>query len=147
MARAWAAASPLAIWTPNSTAVPTGSAPSRSSAASVSPSSSSETRNGAPVVLADVVERDDVRMGERGYRARFQLETTAAVGILRVVGGQNLERDVAPQPRVAGAIHLAHSACTNRRDDLIRPEANTGGKTHGYLLGALAPRSGRAGGL
>src|SRR5262249_38724550 len=36
-----------------------------------------------------------------------------------------LERDIAPEFRIMGAIHFAHSACTEQRRDLVRTELST----------------------
>ena len=61
-------------------------------------------------------------MAQRRDDARFALEARER---LRVVGetlGKNLDRDVALQPRVPGAIHLAHSAGAERREHLIGSE-------------------------
>ena len=61
-------------------------------------------------VPADVVQRADVRMIERGHRARLALE---ALPRLRVAGDlrrQHLDRDAAIQPRVPRPIHLPHAA-------------------------------------
>ena len=49
---------------------------------------------------------------------------------LRIGGerlGQDLDRDVAIQLRVARAIDLAHAAGAERRQDLVRAEACAGG--------------------
>ena len=74
------------------------------------------------VLGADVVEHADVGMvaGRRwcGLRARSAAE-------FRVGGemsGQNLDRDDAIEARVAGAIHLAHSAGTERGLNFVRTE-------------------------
>ena len=74
---------------------------------------------------ADVVDRDDVRVVQRPGRLRLLLEAPQAVRVLRVRGGQDLDRDVALQPRVAGAIDLAHPARADRAEDLVRPETGT----------------------
>ena len=42
-------------------------------------------------------------------------------------GRQDLDRDLAPEPRVARAVHLAHAAGAERRDDLVGAEARAGG--------------------
>ena len=47
--------------------------------------------------------------------------------------GQDLERDVAIQLRVARAIHLAHAARAERGKDFVRAEAGAGSKGHGQL--------------
>ena len=35
---------------------------------------------------------------------------------------QNLDRYLAPEPRVSSAIHLAHASRAKERDDLVRAE-------------------------
>ena len=40
--------------------------------------------------------------------------------------GQDLDGDVAIEPRVAGAIDLAHAACPQGGEDLVRAEADAG---------------------
>jgi len=47
-------------------------------------------------------------------------------GIGRRVGRQHLDGDGPRQPRVACAIHLAHSACAERREDFVRTGARAG---------------------
>jgi hypothetical protein len=73
-------------------------------------------------VGANVVDREDVRMGQRGGRTRLLLE---ALQPLRVGGqpcGQNLDGDIAMETGVTGSIDLAHSTCTELADDVIGPE-------------------------
>ena len=50
------------------------------------------------------------------------LETGEPLRILRQPPRQHLERDVAMESGVAGAIHLAHSAFAELGDDVIRPD-------------------------
>ena len=61
------------------------------------------------VVGPDVVERADVRVGQRGNRARFALEPRAEL-LLR-----DLDRNGAAQPRVDGARDVAHTAVITLR--------------------------------
>ena len=68
----------------------------------------------------------DVRMIQRRERLRFALEAGQAIGISRERVGQDLDRDVAIQLRVARAIHLAHAAGADRRGDLVGAEAGAG---------------------
>ena len=49
-------------------------------------------------------------MIERREQTRFASEARAALRIGREVLGQDLDRDVAIEPGVAGAIDLAHAA-------------------------------------
>ena len=65
-------------------------------------------------------------MIERGEDFGFALEAREAVGIVRERVGQDLDRDVALQPRVARAIHLAHAAGAEQRVDFVRAEASAG---------------------
>jgi hypothetical protein len=48
---------------------------------------------------------------------RFTLESTRAVGVADGRVWEDLERDVAIESRIAGAIHLAHAA--DQADDFI----------------------------
>ena len=82
------------------------------------------------VVLADIVERADVRVIEGRDRFGFALESLAAIRVGRGFVGQNLDRDGAIEPAVFRAIHLAHAARAERRDDFIGAEAGAGGKAH-----------------
>jgi hypothetical protein len=70
----------------------------------------------------DPVEVRDVRVVQGRQHPRLALEARQPLGILREEVRQNLQRDVAPQLRVARAIDLAHSACPERRDDLVRTQ-------------------------
>ena len=58
-------------------------------------------------------------MIERGERLRFTLEARQAIGIGREQLGQHLDRDVAVETRVAGAIDLAHAARAEHTGDLV----------------------------
>jgi len=65
-------------------------------------------------------------MIQRREDLRFALESRQALGIGGEQIRQDLDGDVAMQPRVAGAIHLPHAARANGRNDFVRPEASTG---------------------
>ena len=71
-------------------------------------------------MLADVVERADVRMIERRDRAGFALEALGE----RALDG--LDGDVAIEPDVVGAIDVAHAAGSGGVDDFVRSEACAG---------------------
>ena len=60
-------------------------------------------------------------MADRGRRARLLFETPQSVGIGGECRWQDFDCHVAAQPRIAGAIDLAHSASTGQRRDLIEP--------------------------
>ena len=65
---------------------------------------------------------------------RLALEAGQAVGIASEEVGQDLERDVAPEPRVAGAKHLSHATGAERGDDLVGAQFRAGGKGHADAL-------------
>ena len=76
------------------------------------------------------VDGDDVRMIERRDRARFAIEAFEAAGLVGDIRRQDLQRDIAPKPRIARAIDLAHSAGAERGDDFVRGELLTGTEGH-----------------
>ena len=59
---------------------------------------------------ADLVNRNDVRMIERGRGARLLLKAAHAVGLLGKLFEQDFDSEFAAQPFVFGQINLAHSA-------------------------------------
>jgi hypothetical protein len=56
----------------------------------------------------------------------FALEARKAVGISGEDGREDLERHVAIQLRIAGAIDLTHAARADERQDLICAETSAG---------------------
>jgi hypothetical protein len=61
-------------------------------------------------------------MVERREHPRFALEASQPAGICGEDTRQNLERDVAPERRVARALHLAHAACPEQIEDDVRAD-------------------------
>ena len=72
-------------------------------------------------------------MVERGQEPRLALEARHAVAVRRHVVGKDLERDVAPEAFVPGAVDLAHPALAERARDLVRPHTRAGGQ-HGTIV-------------
>ena len=72
--------------------------------------------------LLHAVDLSDVRVVERREGSGLTLETQEPFGVVRDVTGQHLESHVAVKSRIARAIHLAHPAGTEQRDDLVRAE-------------------------
>jgi hypothetical protein len=68
---------------------------------------------GDAVALADVVDRDDVRVVERAGRARFGLESPQPVRIFADSFRKNLQRHLAAQQQVARAVDFTHPARTS----------------------------------
>ena len=81
-----------------------------------------EHEGAAAVALFDPVYRRDVRVVERRQQARFPFEACQPIGIVRERRRQDLDRDVAPQARIAGAIHVAHPAGAEQRPNLVGAE-------------------------
>jgi hypothetical protein len=63
-------------------------------------------------------------MVERGQHLRLALESGEAIPIEREGLGDNLQRDVASELGIARALHLAHTASPEGRDDFVRAEAD-----------------------
>jgi hypothetical protein len=61
-------------------------------------------------VLAEIVDAADVRMIERRSGSRFPLEAIDSRGVVREIRREELERDLASQAEVLGAINHAHAA-------------------------------------
>src|SRR5262249_40942667 len=78
----------------------------------------------------DVVEREDVRVRERGNRLRLALETRERLRILGHPLRQTLDGDVAAEPRVARAVDLAHPSRSQRREDLVGAESSSYPQSH-----------------
>ena len=80
--------------------------------------------------LLDRVDRDDVRVIERGDGAGLALEPLQPLRARGHLGRQHFESDVAAEPRVPRAVDLAHPARADRRDDLVGAEAGAGRQCH-----------------
>jgi hypothetical protein len=83
------------------------------------------------------IDRSDVRMIERSEEARFALKARDPLRIVAEPVGDNLDRDVAAQPGIAGAIDLSHPAGPDGRVDLIQADANAGLERHLLRLGGI----------
>jgi hypothetical protein len=78
------------------------------------------------VLVADVVERADVRVSQSGNRLRLALESLPDLGVGREMGRQNLDRDVPPEPCVFRLVDFAHPACAERRQDFVWTQSRSG---------------------
>ena len=82
------------------------------------------------VGLLHGVDGDDVRMVELGESLRLAAKARQSLRVLRHLGGQDFERDIAAELCIRGAIHLAHSTGAKRRLDLIQTEFRARGESH-----------------
>ena len=70
---------------------------------------------GRPLVRPHVEDRQNVGMVEDPGGARFQLEPVNAFGVVRELGRENLDRHLAAEAAIEGAIDLAHPAGAKQR--------------------------------
>ena len=84
----------------------------------------------SPVLVADVVDGEDVRVVERRGGLRLLREASQAVGIGRNAGGKDLDGHVAAEGRVAGAVDFAHSAGAEGGHNLAGSESRAGCQGH-----------------
>ena len=90
------------------------------------------------LVAADVVDREQVGMIEHPGGARLLFEAQQPLAIADGDVGQNLDRHVAPEARVLGAIHHAHAALADNSSDLVRAQDRVRLQRHGGIVtGAL----------
>ena len=85
---------------------------------------------GRTLVLADVVNGENVGMVQRRRGAGFLLEPLEALGVCRQGGRQHLDGHVATQARIARSIHFTHAARAERGEHFIGAEPSTGTERH-----------------
>ena len=76
----------------------------------------------------------NVGMIQRGERFGLATEPCQPIRILSELFGENLERDVALQCRVARSIDFAHAALADRGDDFIWTDPSANGQRHGLVV-------------
>ena len=84
---------------------------------------------------ADLEDRDDVGMVQRGRGPRLQREAREPFLIAEQLLRQDLQRDLAAEPRVQRAVDLAHSAGAQPVDDLKRAQHGAGPQRHARIGG------------
>ena len=70
-------------------------------------------------MIADVVNRQNIRMIKRRSRSCFLLEAAQAVGVIRKRSGQDFDGDFAVQAGVARAVDFTHPARADFGDDVV----------------------------
>ena len=73
----------------------------------------------------EAVQLSDMRMVEGRERASFARKARGPIWIAGDRLGEYLQRDLAVEARVTRAIHLAHAAGAERRDDLETAERHS----------------------
>ena len=87
-----------------------------------------QDERGSGARLLNPVDAGDVGMIERRQHACLALESREPIGVRREDAGQDLDRDVASEPRIVCAVHLAHSAGAKRRHDVVVADSIAGGQ-------------------
>ncbi len=73
--------------------------------------------------VADIVDRDDVRVVQRRRGPGLADEPGQAVLVAGRCGRQDLQRDPPAEADVLGEIHLTHPALAEEREDFVVPES------------------------
>ena len=87
-------------------------------------------------MAADVVDRDDAGMIQRRREARLSIESSLGIRLAEVLRRDELDRHLASESKVAGAIDVAHPTAPERSNELVHADCDTWLESH-----ALAPRS------
>ena len=81
--------------------------------------------------VADLVDRDHVRMLDRGRDLAFVLEAGAELGVVGELRRHDLQRDRARRPQLLGPVHDAHAATAGDALDHEVAELGTGAQLTG----------------
>ena len=81
-------------------------------------------------IFARLVDGDDVGMVERGRDPRLAQEALAEALVLGELGGDHLERDLAPETLLLGAVDRTHPSAADERFDPVAGDRRSG-RQHG----------------
>src|SRR5262245_56215188 len=73
-------------------------------------------------MVADIVNRKDIGVIQRGDRARFSFEAAHAVSVTRERNRKQLDGNATPQPAVTRTIDFSHSTRSERGKNFVRPD-------------------------
>src|SRR5262249_5697885 len=82
------------------------------------------------VEIADLVNRDDVRVVQGAGGFGLLLEPEQPLIVFCALPGQEFERDLSFEPAFTGQIDFAHSAGAERRNDLVTVESCSDDDSH-----------------
>ncbi len=97
-----------------------------------------EDQIGRAVEPFEAVDRGDVRVVEAGEEPRLALEALQAGGVVAERVGERLDRHLAPERRIDGAVDAPHAAGAEEAEDLVPAQAMAGGERRGRRLLRLA---------
>jgi hypothetical protein len=92
---------------------------------------------GRTLVLAEVVDRDEVGMVQRARKARLLLEAAHQLGVAREHLVDHLERDLPAEPAVACPVDLRHPAGAQGRQHLVGSDLESRTEAHGWRVCSL----------
>ena len=81
-------------------------------------------------VLADIMERADVRVVQAGDHSGFAFEPLARLRAVQNPVRQHLHRNSSVEPNITGPIDLTHAARAERGLDLVPAQASTRDNGH-----------------
>ena len=93
---------------------------------------------GRGVLLADVVDGDDVGIVEGRGRPRLAFESRQVRAVRGQLRREHLDRDAAVQPRVPRRVNLPHSACAEWRQDFVGAETPSCCESHAAAADSIA---------
>ena len=98
-------------------------------------------QRGAARALFDAVNRGDVGVIQRRQAPRLPFEPRQSIGVSSHGVRQNLDGNVAAEPRIPRPIDLAHASGTEGPDNLIRSDARADRQGHaaGWILAGFPP--------
>ena len=88
------------------------------------------------VLVSRLEDRDDVRVVEGGGDPRLAEEALAEAAVLGELGRDHLERDLAPERQLLGAVNRTHAPAADERLDLVAgelaPDHRVGASSHAH---------------
>ena len=97
-----------------------------SRSARLPPSTNSSAKYGRPVVLADLVDLDDVGVLQAGDGLGLGPEAAGGLGPGVLAGQDHLEGDEAVEPDLPGLVDDAHAAAAQLAEDLVAGDLGEG---------------------
>src|SRR6516164_1131246 len=86
------------------------------------------------MIVTDIVNRENVRVAERGGGAGLLGKTLQAVRIAREGCRQDLDGDVAAEASIAGTIDLTHAACADGGLNVVGTELAAGSQHEASII-------------
>jgi hypothetical protein len=87
------------------------------------------------------VHGEDIRVVQRGGCAGFLLESTEAIDVGRKCSGEDFDRDITSESRIARTVYLAHAASAEGGDDFVGAETGAGSEGHSGWCGLYGKAS------